>query len=61
MAARRRVQLDRPEQGHPLAQPYPFRKECIIHELLHLKLPNHAKLFKALLNGDRQSPFRVLS
>ncbi len=26
-----------------------FRREVIIHELLHLKVPNHGKLFKALL------------
>lgn len=25
-----------------------FRKEVIVHELLHLKLPNHGKMFKAL-------------
>ncbi len=34
-----------------LAEPYPFRKECIIHELLHLKVPNHSKLFKTLLKA----------
>jgi predicted metal-dependent hydrolase len=34
-----------------LAEPYAFRKECIIHELLHLKVPNHSKLFKALLRA----------
>jgi hypothetical protein len=27
------------------------RKEIIIHELLHLKVPNHGKLFKALLKA----------
>ncbi len=26
-----------------------FRREVIIHELLHLKYPNHTKLFKALV------------
>lgn len=34
-----------------VAQPYQFRKEVIIHELLHLKVPNHGKLFKALLRA----------
>ena len=34
-----------------LAEPYPLRKEIIIHELLHLKVPNHGKLFKALLKA----------
>jgi predicted metal-dependent hydrolase len=34
-----------------LAQPYRYRKECIVHELLHLKVPNHGKLFKALLKA----------
>jgi predicted metal-dependent hydrolase len=34
-----------------LAEPYPFRKEIIIHELLHLNVPNHGKLFKALLKA----------
>jgi predicted metal-dependent hydrolase len=34
-----------------------FRREVIVHELLHLKIPNHGKVFKALLKahlaGDR--------
>ncbi len=34
-----------------LGQPYDFRKEIIVHELLHLKVPNHGKLFKALLKA----------
>jgi predicted metal-dependent hydrolase len=34
-----------------LAEAYPFRKECIVHELLHLKVPNHGKLFKSLLKA----------
>lgn len=25
-----------------------FRRKVIVHELLHLKVPNHGKLFKAL-------------
>lgn len=31
-----------------LRQPARKRAEVIIHELLHLKVPNHSKLFKAL-------------
>lgn len=34
-----------------LRQPADFRKEVIVHELLHLKVPNHGKLFKALLKA----------
>lgn len=34
-----------------LGQPGEFRKEIIVHELLHLKVPNHGKLFKALLRA----------
>ncbi|MGQ9694957.1 MAG: M48 metallopeptidase family protein [Thermodesulfobacteriota bacterium] len=32
-----------------LHQPAAFRTEVIVHELLHLKVPNHGKLFRALL------------
>ncbi len=28
-----------------------FRREVIVHELLHLKIPNHGKVFKALLKA----------
>ncbi len=28
-----------------------FRREVIVHELLHLKTPNHGKVFKALLRA----------
>jgi predicted metal-dependent hydrolase len=28
-----------------------FRKQVIVHELLHLKIPNHGKLFRALLRA----------
>ncbi len=31
-----------------LKQPAAFRRRVIVHELLHLKVPNHGKLFKAL-------------
>src|SRR5512135_535473 len=34
-----------------LAQPAPFREYVIVHELLHLKVPNHERLFKALLRA----------
>ena len=33
-----------------LGQPEPFRREVIVHELLHLKVPNHGPLFRALLS-----------
>lgn len=32
-----------------LSQPARFRHEAIVHELLHLKVPNHGKLFKELM------------
>ncbi len=31
-----------------LSQPAAFRRQVIVEELLHLKVPNHGKLFKAL-------------
>jgi hypothetical protein len=31
-----------------LHQPADFRRKAIIHELLHLKYPNHGKMFRAL-------------
>ena len=34
-----------------LTQPATFRHEVIVHELLHLKVPNHGRLFKALLKA----------
>ncbi|MDW8413827.1 MAG: M48 family metallopeptidase [Acidobacteriota bacterium] len=34
-----------------LRQPAAFRREVIVHELLHLKVPNHGKLFKVLLKA----------
>jgi len=34
-----------------LHQPVAFRREVIVHELLHLKVPNHGPLFKALLKA----------
>jgi predicted metal-dependent hydrolase len=34
-----------------LRQPPDFRRQVIVHELLHLKIPNHGPLFKALLKA----------
>ena len=34
-----------------LSQPADFRRQVIVHELLHLRVPNHGKLFKALLRA----------
>jgi predicted metal-dependent hydrolase len=31
-----------------LKMPAEFRRKVIVHELLHLKIPNHGKVFKAL-------------
>ena len=35
-----------------LEQPEDFRREAIVHELLHLKVPNHGPLFRALLTAS---------
>lgn len=32
-----------------LRQPAEFRREVIVHELLHLKVPNHGPVFRSLL------------
>jgi len=34
-----------------LQQPARFRNEAIVHELLHLKVPNHGRLFSALMKA----------
>lgn len=34
-----------------LGEPPEFRRRVIVEELLHLKVPNHGKLFKALLKS----------
>jgi predicted metal-dependent hydrolase len=34
-----------------LRQHAEFRKRVIVEELLHLRIPNHSKLFKTLLNA----------
>jgi predicted metal-dependent hydrolase len=34
-----------------LDEPEEFRNEVIVHEVLHLKVPNHGKVFRALLKA----------
>jgi predicted metal-dependent hydrolase len=34
-----------------LEQPVAFQNYVIVHELLHLRVPNHGKLFKSLLTA----------
>lgn len=34
-----------------LRQPEQARSQVIVHELLHLKIPNHGQLFQSLLRG----------
>jgi hypothetical protein len=34
-----------------LGKPRAFRRAVIVHELLHLRVPNHGKLFKGLLEA----------
>lgn len=34
-----------------LGQPAPFRTHVIVHELVHLKAPNHGKLFRSLVRA----------
>jgi len=46
-SSRGRVTLD-PEL---LCRPAEFRARVIVHELLHLKIPNHGPLFRNLLNA----------
>ncbi|MBC7254524.1 MAG: M48 family metallopeptidase [Chloroflexi bacterium] len=38
-----------------LRQPSAFRREVIIHELLHLKVPNHGPVFRSLLKAYLQT------
>jgi predicted metal-dependent hydrolase len=39
-----------------LGEPASFRREVIVHELLHLKLPNHGKVFRSLLRAYLANP-----
>ncbi len=34
-----------------LTEPASFRREVIVHELLHLKVPNHGRVFRSLLRA----------
>lgn len=34
-----------------LRQPAAFRREVIVHELLHLRIPNHGPVFRSLLRS----------
>ena len=34
-----------------LQEPRAFQEFVIVHELLHLQIPNHGKLFKSLMNA----------
>ena len=34
-----------------IREPKKFRDYVIVHELLHLRIPNHGKLFKSMLNA----------
>ena len=40
------------------SQPYRFQEFVIVHELLHIKIPNHGKLFKCLLKAHLPN-FRI--
>lgn len=34
-----------------LSMPRPFQQIVIVHELVHLQIPNHGKLFKSTMNA----------
>lgn len=38
-----------------------FRRQVIVHELTHLKVPNHGKLFKALLRARLSTATMTIS
>lgn len=44
-----------------LRKPAEFRREAIVHELLHMKVPNHGKLFKSLMRAYLNEPKRAAS
>ena len=39
-----------------LREPASFRREVIVHELLHLNVPNHGKVFRSLLRAYLANP-----
>lgn len=39
-----------------LQQPAAFRREVIVHELVHLKVPNHGPLFRSLVRAYLAAP-----
>ena len=39
-----------------LEEPASFRREVLVHELLHLKVPNHGKVFRSLLRAYLAEP-----
>ncbi len=39
-----------------MREPASFRREVIVYELLHLKLPNHGKVFRSLLRAYLANP-----
>ncbi|MBX6424090.1 M48 family metallopeptidase [Thermosulfurimonas sp. F29] len=39
-----------------LSQPEDFRTYVIVHELLHLRYPNHGKMFRALMKVYTKLP-----
>lgn len=41
-----------------LQQPTAFRSEVIVHELLHLKVSNHGRLFRSLMRAHLSEPKR---
>jgi hypothetical protein len=43
-----------------LREPAAFRREVIIHELLHLKVPNHGPVFRRLLAAYLDEEGRVV-
>jgi len=42
-----------------LNQPEDFRRKAIVHELLHMRYPNHGKMFNLLLTSYSEKKWRV--